>query len=130
MFFLFIDPVINQYNGTATAVSEDQILCEPVLKKCKEEEDEYDRDFGMERKTSFTQTDVCMDDIKVVVIGEVDIETSSTSTSTTSSEEMTAGECEDSSSEASSVISKESSSATMVRSQNNMCLLICCSCLV
>lgn len=119
-FLLFIDPVINQYNGTATAVPEDQILSEPVLKKCKEENSEYDVDFGMEQKTSSTQTDVGMDDIKVVVIGEVDIETSSTSTSTTSSEEMTAEECEDSSSETSSVISKESSSATKVRPQNSV----------
>lgn len=61
-----------------------------------------------------------MDDIKVVVIGEVDVETASTSTTTTSSEEMTAGQCEGSLSEASSVVSKESSSAKMVSSQNNI----------
>lgn len=124
-FFLLIDPVINQYNGTTTAVSEDQIMYEPVLKKCKEEEDEYDINFGTEQKTSFIQTDdVCMDDIKVVVIGEVDVETASTSKTTASSEEMTAGKCEDSLSDSSThqtnVISKESSSATMVSSQNNV----------
>lgn len=124
-FFLLIDPVINQYNGTTTVVSEDQIMYEPVLKKCKEEEDEYDINFGTEQKTSFIQTDdVCMDDIKVVVIGEVDVETASTSKTTASSEEMTAGKCEDSLSDASThqtnVISKESSSATMVSSQNNV----------
>lgn len=124
-FFLLIDPVINQYNGTTTAVSEDQIMYEPVLKKCKEEEDEYDINFGTEQKTSFIQTDdVCMDDIKVVVIGEVDVETASTSKTTASSEETTAGKCEDSLSDASThqtnVISKESSSATMVSSQNNV----------
>lgn len=114
-FPLLIDPVINQYNRIATAVSEDQILYEPVLKKCKEEEDECDIDFGMEQKPSFSQTDdVCMDDIKVVVIGEVDVETASTSTTTASNEERSAGKCEDSLSDASSVISKKSLSATMV----------------
>lgn len=69
----------------------------------------------MEQKPSFSQTDdVCMDDIKVVVIGEVDVETASTSTTTASNEERSAGKCEDSSSDASSVISKNRLSATMV----------------
>lgn len=115
MFFLLIDPVINQDTGAAAAVPEDQMVCEPVLKRCKEEEDECDIDFGTEQKPPFTQTDdVCMEDIKVVVIGEVDVEEASTSTTTASSEEMIEETCEDGLSEASSVISKESSSATVV----------------
>lgn len=116
MFFsLPIDPVINQYNGTAIAVSKDQILYEPVLKKCKVEEDECDIDFGMEQKPSISQTyDGGMDNIKVVVVGEVDVERASTSTTTASSDDTIAEKCEDSLSEASSVISKVRSSATMV----------------
>lgn len=115
MFFLPIDPVINQYNGTAIAVSEDQILYEPVLKKCKVEEDECDIDFGTEQKPSISQTyDGGMDDIKVVMVGEVDVERASTSTTTASSDEMIAEKCEDRLSEASSVISKVRSRATMV----------------
>lgn len=113
MFFfpLLIDPVVNQNNGTATAVSEDQTLYEPVLKKCKEEEDEHDIDFKTEQESSFTQSnDICMDDIKVVVIGEADTEPASTSTSTASREETTVGKCEDTF----SVILEESSSTTMV----------------
>lgn len=133
LFFspLLIDPVINQYNGTATAVSEDQVLYEPVLKQCKEEEDECDIGFGAQQKT-FTQPDnVCMEDIKVVVIGEADVETTSTYTTTTSSEETTSGKSEDSLSDASSAVSKESSSATMVSSQNNMSAnLLFLSCLI